>query len=528
MRKRTVILFTALAALLLSLPGTAGATAPRFGPKLIVRDEALKVASYQYPPVIDSQTPGLGMAAAIVQAAMQEGSLPVEVEVLPVRSLARRSLLFDGAPAFLGSPSLFSKGELAKLTVLPCCSLRQFYYFSEGAHRELLTWKGDVRALKGYRIGVVKGEETPAALAGMKVVSDEPKALLRKVKENEIDLVLLPEIVSQQLLRKYAADESLKLRPLQARAESLSFSLIVNRSDARGGKIREAYLRGVARLRKSGRLAEIVALYQSDGAPSSETYRSTLGAQGVIEFGSSETPPFYASSLPGDGMAGEIVHAVFTEMHLKSVIRYFPLKRLYTDHQNNHLGDPENFQGQQFSAIVPVALYRTAFFYYAPRHRKGIRFHSPEDLKGYRIGVLRGTLENREYFEKNSISVTEVDTEESLFRMLKDGRLDLCGVIRETGEYTARRLFPREAQLFTALELPHATGPITIMISAHYPDGKRIGEKVNEAFSRIIRNGSYLRILEKYYGAGKVPAEWFQELERYRVKYQQGSAKVSP
>lgn len=495
--------------------GSALATAPRFGPKLITPGEALKVSSYQYPPLVDARAPGYGLAAAIVQAALQEGNLPVEMEILPVRSLAKRSILYDGAPALLAPTALFSRAELGRLSVLPCVTVSQSYYFYEPAHRELAGGKGGARSLQGYRVGVVKGEESQQQ--GAKVTSDDPRALLRRLKERELDLVLLPDLVARQLVRTYYREEGASFQPAGA-GPPLPLALLVKPGDARGTRIKAAYRKGMQAIRKNGAFDRFVSQYQDDGA-SPETYR-TVVPEGIIEFGSSETPPFYSPQLPNDGMAGEIVHALFNELHLQSLIRYFPLKRLYTDHQNNHLGDPENFAGQEFTAIVPIAVYRPAFFYYRPRHPHGMRFRAPRDLKGYRIGVLRGTVESRDFFAANGISVTEVDSEQSLLHLLKEGRIDLCGMVRETGEYTARKLFPREAADFAPLEIPGAKGPIAVMISTRQPDGKKLGERVNEALGRLVKNGTYQRIVARYYG-GKIPADWFQDLERFKARYRE-------
>src|SRR5690242_21812160 len=117
--------------LILLCGGGARATAPRFGPKLIKPEATIKIYAYQLPPLVDAQTPSAGMAAAIVQAAFQEEGVPVEIEVLPAKSLARRSVLYDGAAGLLAEPFLFSRAELEKLAVLPCYSMPLTYYYFE-------------------------------------------------------------------------------------------------------------------------------------------------------------------------------------------------------------------------------------------------------------------------------------------------------------------------------------------------------------------------------------------------------------
>lgn len=522
MKKRPIITWRrallGFVPVLLAATGALGLTAPRFGPKLLETETALKIYAYQYPPLVDARIPGQGAAADIVQTALEAANVKVQIEVLPIRSLAAHYLLDRNGVAMLGEPRLFSGSERAKLTTLPCYSMTGAYYYYRPLHKEGINWGGDLKSLKGYRYGALQGEElAPYKKAGIKVATDDIKQLFKKLKAGQLDFIGLPDLVAREYLEQSFPGEAGNFVTMKGAAWQAPFALIFNDQHPRAKQLKKAYQEGLGRIRENGKYQAILKSY-SDNGQVSETYLPAA-RKGVIEFGSSDTPPFYSPGLAKDGMAGEIVHALLAESGMKGRIHYFPLKRLLTDLRNNHLGDPDNFAGQKFSAIVPVALYRTAFFYYRPRHPKGMQYRKPEDLNGYKIGMIRGTLENRSYFDNNAIKVSEADSVQTLFRQLKEGRIDLCGVIRETGLHTVKQMYPAEADNFVPLEIPKSTGPITIMIDADYPDGSAVGAKIDEALKRIIKNGKYLQILEKYYGKGKVPADWFAELERYRTSY---------
>jgi polar amino acid transport system substrate-binding protein len=514
--------FKAILLVLLTASYAAALTAPRFGPKLFQPEETIKILAYQYPPLIDAQTPGMGIAANIVQAAFEEVGIDMQIEILPVKSLARHSLLHENAVAVLGEPNLFSKTESGKFRAVPCYQMTGGYYYYLPAHREGMSWNGDLKKLRGYTGGVPTGENVALYKnAGIKVVQGDLKYLLRKLKEREIDFLSAPDIVVRRYIQKSYSDEINNFALMKGSAWTAPFSLFFNKRNLRAETLRKAYSEGLKKIKQNGKYDRILSIYEEKGPPQiSETYVSA-GAPGIIEFGSSDTPPFWSPVLPGDGMAGEILHALFAEINMSSRIIYFPLKRLQTDLRNNHLGDPDNFTGQRFRAIIPIALYRAAFFYYKPRHKEGMSYRKMEDLSGYTIGVIRGTLENKGYFDKNVIKVTEANNEQSLFRQLKEGRIDLCGVIRETGEFTIKKEFPGEVDNFVPMEIPNSFGPVSVMIDWNYPDGKRLGAKIDAGLKRIIKSGVYLQILEKYLGKGNVPVDWFIELEKFRRKYQQ-------
>jgi len=497
-------------------------TAPRFGPKLLKSEETIKIFAYQYPPLVDLQTPGMGIVANIVQAAFEEAGVDMQIDILPVKSLAKYSVLNENAIAVMGESGLFSEMESEKLVAVPCYEMTGGYYYYLPAHQEGMSWDGDLNKLRGYTCGAPTGEDiTSYENASIKVIQDDLKSLLRKLKEKEIDFISAPDTVVRHYIQKFYSDEINNFTKMKVSAWTAPFSIFFNKANPLVETLKNAYSEGLKEIKQNGKYDRIVSMYEEEGQSQiSNTYVSDM-APGIVEFGSSDTPPFWSPTLPGNGMAGEILSAIFAEINMRSRILYFPLKRLYTDLRNNHLGDPDNFVGQQFSAIIPVALYRAALFYYKPRHKEGIAYKKQEDLSGYTIGVIRGTLEDKDYFDKSIIKVTEADNEQSLFRQLKEGRIDLCGIIKETGEFTIKKEFPGEVDNFVPIEIPNSFGPVTVMIDWNYPDGKNLGAKIDEGLKKIIENGKYLQILERHLGKGKVPDDWFVELEKSRMKYQQ-------
>ena len=244
-----------------------------------------------------------------------------------------------------------------------------------------------------------------------------------------------------------------------------------------------------------------------------------FASEQVVEFGSSETPPFWSAHMPDDGMAGEMLHAISKEIGVKSVIKYFPLKRIRQDLTSNHVGNPEIFAGQEFIAIIPIAFFRVAFFYYKPNHEKEIIYRGLDDIKGYTLGVIRGTLDDISFFYKKGIKVEESISEDSLIQKLKYRRIDLCCMVKLSGIYKINKIFPNDAGNFVHFDIKETVSPITIMIDQNYPDGRKLGKKYDNGLKIIIENGKYNKILEKYYGQGKIPQDWFMQLEKFKYMY---------
>jgi polar amino acid transport system substrate-binding protein len=241
----------------------------------------------------------------------------------------------------------------------------------------------------------------------------------------------------------------------------------------------------------------------------------------TVEFGSSETPPFWSAQLPENGMGGEMLNTISSRIGLESKIVFYPTKRLIEMKTGNHLGDPEHWPDQDFVAVIPIATFRSSFYYYRPNHDREIVFTGLNDLRGYTIGVIKRSIENLAFFESNGIRIEESYKQESLFKKLRLGRIDLCGMVDLSGILIIRKLFPDEAELFRRIPLPRSVSAISIMIDADYPDAVEIANKYKAGLEAILSDGTYLSILEKYYGRENVPKDWFVQLLRFHNRYEQ-------
>lgn len=240
----------------------------------------------------------------------------------------------------------------------------------------------------------------------------------------------------------------------------------------------------------------------------------------TVLFGANESPPCWSARHRDNGMCGQIVQAISKEMGLATTIGFFPLSRLIEDDSNNDLGNPVFYMANQdFAAIIPIAIYHVAYFYYAPNHKQKIILRNLNDLKGYRIGVLKGTLAERESFSKAGITFEESYSQESLFKKLKLGRIDLCVELELTGREVIKRIFPEEAGNFKNIVIPNSASPVAMMIDKRYPNAKALGRQYREGLRRIIKNGTYQKILDGQYGAGNTPPDWFDELYRFERLY---------
>lgn len=239
----------------------------------------------------------------------------------------------------------------------------------------------------------------------------------------------------------------------------------------------------------------------------------------IVEFGSSETPPYWSDHLPYKGLGGEILDAISREVGLTSRINFYPTSRIFEMKTGNHLGDPGHWPKQKFVAVIPIAIFNSSLFYYTPHFKNEFVFKRIEDLKGHTIGILKGSMDDTALFAEHGIRVEESYKRDSLFKKLKLGRIDLCGVTSLSGIGIVKKLFPDEVENFAQIPLPRSVSAISIMIDVGSKNAEEIAKKYEKGLNTIMSNGKYLDILEKYYGQGNIPMDWFRHLDRFKAGY---------
>lgn len=237
-----------------------------------------------------------------------------------------------------------------------------------------------------------------------------------------------------------------------------------------------------------------------------------------VVFQSTETPPFWSASLPDDGLGGALLHLVSEAAGIPHTIEYLPVARFRSSLAPYIVGDPDILRYKEHRAVFPLCIFRSAFFYYKPHH-KVLEFRGIESLKGHSMGMLRGTLEDKDYFIRHGVNIEESDSNESLLKMLHKGRIDVAIMVDIVGAYTIKQLFPSERGAFAQVVIPGSARPIAVMIDLSAPEGRAIAERYRQVIGKTLHSQKHREILERHLGAGNIPGDTFDLLDRFTEFY---------
>lgn len=240
----------------------------------------------------------------------------------------------------------------------------------------------------------------------------------------------------------------------------------------------------------------------------------------AIVFGANESPPFWSLTMPEHGMCGEIVYALSEQADIEFKIIFKPLKRLIEDTHNHDLGNPDFYlQQQDYASIIPILSYQASFIYYLPNHPDQIVLRSLDDLKQYKIGILKGSLIDRLTFEQLGVQFETSYTQDSIFRKLKLGRIDLALEITPVAKQIISKLYPQLERNFVFIDIPSSKSAIALMLNDELENAKSIGEQYKQALATIIADGRYQNIINKYYGKNNSLSDLFADLQRFERIY---------
>lgn len=247
--------------------------------------------------------------------------------------------------------------------------------------------------------------------------------------------------------------------------------------------------------------------------------QNVQGEDDTIVFESTETAPFWSETMPGGGMGGEILRLLSEQAGLKYSINYLPIKRFRASSAPYIVGDPGILTTDRHRLVIPIAIFHSAYFYYRPHH-DAINIRSLDDLSGHTIGVLRGTIEGREQMLQRQIKLEEADSNESLVRMLKKGRIDVAILVDLAGQHLIETEFPHEQDNFVLHVIPRSVRPLAIMVDQDTANGKDISLRYLQVLHKVQHTQRYHQILQKYYGQDAAAQQAHQELSRLQDYYE--------
>ena len=165
---------------------------------------------------------------------------------------------------------------------------------------------------------------------------------------------------------------------------------------------------------------------------------------GAVRLSTLEWPPFVGSALPGQGLVAERVRAICETAGLSAEFSFVPWRRVLQEARSGMSQGyfPEYRSAErerEFLYSVPVGCSVLGLVH---RRDAAPRWERLEDLAPYRIGVVAGYVNSRDFDRLAAEGVLQTvacKSDDEALRMLAAGRLDAAVMDREVFGYLRTR-----------------------------------------------------------------------------------------
>lgn len=231
----------------------------------------------------------------------------------------------------------------------------------------------------------------------------------------------------------------------------------------------------------------------------------TEPASADVRLSTIEYPPLFQSTkIPGKGygVASDLTQAAFDAVNVSVKFDYIPMARavgsVITERHPANLGSINWFiKDRKDKSVKVVNLFNIGFklFYKKVRFPKGLDYNRLSELKELQIGNVRGSS-TTPVVNKAGLNIRWLSTLEQNFKMLNADRIDLA-VGGETAGWTLiKSLYPNTSYQFAAAEKPIHQVPIGLVF---HRNQQHLINQFNEGIDIILQNGTYMKIVQRYY-----------------------------
>ena len=162
----------------------------------------------------------------------------------------------------------------------------------------------------------------------------------------------------------------------------------------------------------------------------------------TITLGYVDFPPYeYSEDRKPTGILVEIVETIFRKADIQLVLKYLPFKRAFTEAKHGQIDGLFNFYKNDNRLIYfdySDAVIENPLVFFV-RKDSAISFTKLKDLRGLKIGVMRGYTYGDDFDASVYFTLDEANSHTSNFKKLLYGRVDAYPCDKMVGIYVARK-----------------------------------------------------------------------------------------
>jgi len=220
----------------------------------------------------------------------------------------------------------------------------------------------------------------------------------------------------------------------------------------------------------------------------------------VVKFAIGEYPPYTSARNPNARVLEVLVRAAFKLQAIDVEYGHYPWQRSFALAKNGDVDGTfpwlKNSDRMQDFYIGDQEIYQDQGVYW---HLRSTPFDwdTTEDLRKYKFGVTLGYTRTQEFYNKLGIKAETEVTEESNFKKLLAGRIDVYRTSKVVGTYLVDSLFDASARNRFVFH-PKVTDDSSffILFSRKTDRGKRLEREFSIGLEKLKASGRHQEIIQ--------------------------------
>jgi polar amino acid transport system substrate-binding protein len=224
-----------------------------------------------------------------------------------------------------------------------------------------------------------------------------------------------------------------------------------------------------------------------------------FGAQ-TIRLATLNWAPYIGGNLPSEGYAAELIRTAFERRGYQVQFFYMPWTRaVKTVLEGSYDGLCPVYYTEQreqdFSLSIKFPAGPLVFF---KRVGNEIKYNRLEDLQPYKIAVVRGYANTKEFDEADYLQKSFTNNDQTGYRRVLFGTVDLWLVDKFVAQYTMTNHLPDRAKELDFIDKPLGVNDLYVAFSKKKPEHKRLTKAFNEGLAEVLNDGTLKQVLEHH------------------------------
>ncbi len=223
-------------------------------------------------------------------------------------------------------------------------------------------------------------------------------------------------------------------------------------------------------------------------------------AEKTLRVATLEWEPYVGNELKDGGFTADIVTTVFQQAGYTVHIDFMPWARVLSlvKHGKYDGGFPAYYSEERAKTYAMSDPFAQGPLVFYTLKSSDIPYTGLEDLKPYKIGIVRGYVNTPEFDEADYLKKDVADNDAQNLKKLLYNRIDLIVIDKLTAQHIINTTMPERGDELKAMEPPLEEKSLHLLLSREKEGYEHILADFNQALEQLQADGTIKAILKKH------------------------------